>query len=165
MKSLAELIRNTPRDVVTRSRHVVVWDLKVTHGVRNGAKGMIFTGKGKARTERIFYDLTVELFPPERTVLHDPEEKGMRLRLFDCPAQDLPCFVKCSCPFFLFNVEVALARVGSSEIDYSNGKKPYITNPRMTPFLCKHLFSAAPIIVRKFQEAADKDPRQTYAYV
>lgn len=164
MKSLAELIRNTPRDVVTRSRHVNTWDIKVTHGVRKAAKGMIFTGRCHAKTERIFYDIAVELYPPERTVLHDPQSKE-RPRLFDCPAMDLPVFVKCSCPWFLFHCEVALARVGSSEVDYSNGKKPYITNPKMTPMLCKHLFAAAPIIIRKFQEAADKDPRQSYQYV
>lgn len=48
-----------------------------------------------------------------------------------------------NCPFFLFHCEYALARVGSSEIKYSNGKPPYIKNPKYVPYLCKHLTKAA----------------------
>lgn len=52
-------------------------------------------------------------------------------------------WVSCTCPYFLFYVEYALARVGSSSIIYCNGEPPYIRNPSRTPYLCKHLYSVA----------------------
>ena len=48
-------------------------------------------------------------------------------------------WVHCSCPFFLFTCEVALARRGSSAVVNSNGKPPRKRNPRMVPLMCKHL--------------------------
>jgi hypothetical protein len=48
--------------------------------------------------------------------------------------------VSCSCPFFLYNCEAALAAAGSGVILYSNGAPPVHTNPMKRPYLCKHLF-------------------------
>lgn len=48
--------------------------------------------------------------------------------------------VSCDCDFFLYYCEVALFRIGSASIIYSNGKAPNVTNPRMIPFCCKHLY-------------------------
>lgn len=45
----------------------------------------------------------------------------------------------CTCPFFMFNCEVALHHHGSSDIIHSNGAPPRVKNPGMKPWLCKHI--------------------------
>lgn len=52
-------------------------------------------------------------------------------------------WVHCSCPYFLYYVEVALTSRGSSNVINSNGNFPKIRNPRMKPYLCKHVYKAA----------------------
>jgi hypothetical protein len=50
-------------------------------------------------------------------------------------------FVKvgCSCPFFTFFAEVALAKHGAADVFFSNGDPPVVRNPKERPLLCKHL--------------------------
>lgn len=48
----------------------------------------------------------------------------------------------CSCPYFLYHCEVALTKKGSSDINYSNGKLPKVTNPRMVSHACKHIIAS-----------------------
>jgi hypothetical protein len=55
---------------------------------------------------------------------------------------DTPCWVSCSCEWFLFVCEVADAESDNATIRYSNGKFPVETNPRGIGTLCKHLISA-----------------------
>lgn len=53
-----------------------------------------------------------------------------------------PLWVTCDCAFFLYNCEVALARAGSSSVIHSNGKRPVVTNPKLIPYVCKHVYRA-----------------------
>lgn len=48
--------------------------------------------------------------------------------------------VSCSCADNTFRWEVANTKKGASEIEYSNGQAPIMTNPRNNPGLCKHLY-------------------------
>jgi len=50
-------------------------------------------------------------------------------------------WASCSCPYWLFHVEVADTRKGSSSIRYSNGAAPRITNPNQIAHLCKHVLA------------------------
>jgi hypothetical protein len=59
-----------------------------------------------------------------------------------------PTWVHCSCPYFRYYVEVALSARGSSAVLSSNGQFPKIRNPRMKPYLCKHLFQAIPVALQ-----------------
>lgn len=52
-------------------------------------------------------------------------------------------WVSCTCPYWLFYCEYAVARTGSTDILYCNGEPPYIRNPKRVPYLCKHLYSVA----------------------
>jgi hypothetical protein len=52
-------------------------------------------------------------------------------------------WVWCDCPFFTYYLEVADAADGSSDVINSNGQPPRIRNPRMVPYLCKHLWYVA----------------------
>jgi len=50
-------------------------------------------------------------------------------------------WVHCSCPWFTFVCEYALAKAGSSLIVNCNGQPPRITNPRRLPVICKHIWA------------------------
>jgi hypothetical protein len=77
-----------------------------------------------------------------------------------------PVWVHCSCPYFKYYLEVALAARGSASILSSNGRYPKIRNPGMKPFLCKHAFLAGPILAaakakrRKITQIDDMDLEQ-----
>jgi hypothetical protein len=62
----------------------------------------------------------------------DPHYSG---RLYNCKA----IMASCDCLFFLYFCEVAWWSKGLSEIRYSNGALPEITNPKLRIFCCKHL--------------------------
>ena len=47
--------------------------------------------------------------------------------------------VGCSCPFFTFYSEYALAKHGAADIQFSNGEPPVDRNPKERPFACKHV--------------------------
>lgn len=57
--------------------------------------------------------------------------------------------VSCECDYFTYNCEVALHKRGAAKITQSNGEHPEITNPRLVPTPCKHLFAVLDQIVRK----------------
>lgn len=67
-----------------------------------------------------------------------PEDGAMKI--------NNPAWVHCSCPYFKYYLEVALAARRSSSVLTSNGKFPKIRNPGMKPYACKHIFAAAPIL-------------------
>lgn len=46
----------------------------------------------------------------------------------------------CSCPYFKYNCEVALAYYKSSMVRQSNGQRPRFTNPDLEPRVCKHVY-------------------------
>ena len=48
-------------------------------------------------------------------------------------------WVSCSCPYWKYYLEVAVTNKGSSDVLESNGEFPFIRNPKMRPYLCKHL--------------------------
>lgn len=74
------------------------------------------------------------------------------------PGLNSPVWVRCTCPWFLYTCEYALAKNGSSWIHYSNGKPADQTNPGNIPFVCKHVYA-----LRKAIEELSKDvPAQQF---
>lgn len=61
-------------------------------------------------------------------------------------------WVHCSCPYFTFNLEVALTLRKSSSIYDSNGEMPRIKNPYLKPYLCKHLYATILALVLQDQK-------------
>lgn len=57
----------------------------------------------------------------------------------------------CSCPYFKYHCEVALAKKGSSSVVQSNGQRPRHTNPRLEPRVCKHTIYAFALAMRRRQ--------------
>lgn len=66
--------------------------------------------------------------------------KGTRYLTWVCINEDTDAIVSCACPFFLYNLEVALVRNDAGVMLYSNGDPPVVRNPMEQPYLCKHLF-------------------------
>ena len=66
-----------------------------------------------------------------------------------------PTWIHCSCSWFCFVAEYALAKQGSSMIVNCNGRPPRITNPRRLPVLCKHGFAIVDRFtgIRRFSRA------------
>jgi len=170
MKTLAQLKRNTEQwskiphtkidkktgkkvvyndDIVGRAMETNAAVIKVSSSRQRGVDTMVFVVRCRAHTESVYYDVVIELLPGE-----------VHKDVFKMPSEQSPCWVKCSCPFFLFKCEYALARVGSSEIDYSNGKKPIITNPKQFPILCKHLYRATDAVLKAAIQQAKNDSRK-----
>jgi len=54
----------------------------------------------------------------------------------------------CSCPDYKFRWETANHRQNASQILFSNGEAPIMTNPRELPSLCKHLAAAKPFVLK-----------------
>jgi len=70
---------------------------------------------------------------------------------------DEPLWVHCSCEYFTYYIEVALAARGSSTVLDSNGNFPRIRNPKFVPHLCKHAYFAArpaTVVQPKLQQVA-----------
>lgn len=60
-----------------------------------------------------------------------------------------PVIVGCQCDYFTFHCEVALAKKGAALITQSNGERPSITNPRLIPTPCKHLYKLLSAVVKR----------------
>ncbi len=58
-------------------------------------------------------------------------------------------WVWCSCPYFKYHCEVALASKGSSAVVQSNGQRPRFTNPKLEPRVCKHAYLVFALAMRK----------------
>lgn len=63
---------------------------------------------------------------------------------------------RCSCEYFMYHLEVALASVGSTDVKYSNGMLPTMTNPGMVRYFCKHLYRTG-VQVAKIEQRRHKD--------
>ncbi len=76
------------------------------------------------------------------------------IRFFGPPEKSTSCWVFCSCPYFTYNLEVALTRQNTSSIKFSNGQLPRERNRRMVPHLCKHLVLAARLALQQTEDKA-----------
>lgn len=149
MLSLRKLMTNTPSDVVQRARQTTAVVMAIETKKSKEMNTLFFKIKCRGHTDTQYYEVLIELYPEEH-----------RKNTYEKVSFDNPAWVKCSCPFFRFNVEYALAKAGSSELDYIyksldgspnrlKNPKPAITNPREIPYLCKHLYKASPAAVKQ----------------
>ncbi len=71
---------------------------------------------------------------------------------------DHPCKVDCSCPDYRYkwayaNTDKDASYVGNQSLSKNNGNFPRITNPTLTPGLCKHLISLRDFLRTKLKES------------
>lgn len=160
METLAQLIRNTKRlsnathtnkqgetvrtygNIAKNADEVNIFDLKVKSNVKKGVETLVFAAKAHALTDgkHVFWDVSIELYPTQD-----------HYNVYKLPDLETDCWVQCSCPYFLYFCEYANTKAGSSEIEYSNGAKPRVRNPRAIPYVCKHLYKASDKVVKAMQ--------------
>lgn len=73
------------------------------------------------------------------------------------PGPQSPLWVSCSCNYFRYVCEWALARYGSADIIYSNGQPARFTNPRGIGTLCKHLYASIPVAISSWSQQAPEE--------
>ena len=103
-------------------------------------------------------------YNPDRTFYNEARlysacTDGKRIsyvRFYGPPDPSTPAWVWCSCQYFTYNLEVALARYNSSAIYLSNGQLPIVRNKQMFPHLCKHLVNAAKFALQQNDDLAAK---------
>lgn len=76
-----------------------------------------------------------------RKVIVKIYEEGKGVRRKKVSILERPAWVHCSCEWFTFYCEVALASRNSSSVINSNGNAPVETNPRQWPYICKHILA------------------------
>jgi hypothetical protein len=166
MLTYNHMLSVTPSDVRGRARKVTATITKAELVNRGGKKGYKFSAKGRAATEKVYYEVTVELYPEKQTNLKTnkpsanpnarsreaKQDKG--IQQIETPNDNMECFVKCQCPAFIFKSAWVLWKNGSSELGECENKPPYITNPEMTPYVCKHIFKIAPMALKALQQIA-----------
>lgn len=127
---------------------------KRTSGMQPGTQKDQVQGGGKFRT----CIGRVSLYNPESSgdsyvtaiknygTLENPREFSFQA--------DSKIWVHCSCPYFLFHLEMALVLQKCSTQYDSNGDLPVITNPKLRPFLCKHLYAYLLFLIQRDKTAA-----------
>ena len=132
MLYLHTLMRQTPGNIVSNAGQVKL--LKASAYVEKDDDGEHKLFVGTLRTQlpgKIKRHVTIKLYGKRGT--------GGKMKR----KNHHPCWVHCDCEYFLYYLEVALAARGSSNVITSNGNFPKVRNPRMRPYLCKHLLEAA----------------------
>lgn len=111
--------------------------IKEFKGIRKDADGR-FYAYAKTYSTKI-YDKRLHTWVAKRSptyydtfimVRHYKKSKGYQ--------RQATIVLSCSCPDFKYRHEVALYMKGGSQITYSNGRRPKITNPRLRRTCCKH---------------------------
>lgn len=152
MLFLSTLVRATPRNIVSNSLWVRVRKREVfIEKDDNGECKVMHATVRTALKGKKIRNCIIKLYG--KRTLNGRMQKGDKH----------PCWVHCDCEYFLYNVEVALSARGSSNVLTSNGNFPKIRNPRMKPYLCKHLLALVPHAIamppkmRRIQKISDKE--------
>jgi len=136
MLFLSTLARNTPKKIIKNSLRVKIFKGRyVQADIDSDANGEFKQVKGVARDKDGQRHMIIRLYPKEKRVRGDGAKMSTGTK----------CWVTCSCPYWRYYCEVAVAARGSAHVLISNGQFPKIRNPRMKPYLCKHLLRFIPV--------------------
>lgn len=148
MLTYVHIISETPDDVRKRAKMVTSIVSSASIVERGGKKGIKFVAKGRAATEKVYYDVLLELYPKKVKSKEIGDE-------YSKVGDHTECFMHCQCPYFLYNCKWVLWKNGSSDIKIEpkcDNAAPHITNPQMIPYPCKHLFSLMPKALKALQK-------------
>jgi hypothetical protein len=143
MLTLRTLVRNTPRPIAIRAlmqcrtniTRALITEDDFGNRVREVA-GLVRATDGDRFAIIMFYE---------------PDKK-------DLAASKI--WTHCSCPFYTYHLEVVNSLRKSSDIINSNGELPVVRNPRMIPYLCKHLLALAKLAITvKVRDTTVKKPK------
>jgi len=141
MLTIQDLLVNTPPQVRQKSKKVRA-EISSVKKVQSKDKSYLeFTLKGKAITDKVYYNLTIRIFTTRRGKSGDVAE-------YNSVGKFSPVWVRCTCPYFQFFVEWVLAQTENTDLrKITDNKPPNIRNPDRIPYVCKHLFKALPLAV------------------
>jgi hypothetical protein len=130
MLTLAALMQNTPNPVRKRAAGQCSGALT--------AKDQSFSDKLRGRKGAKFRELRFGVSCTDGL-------RSVSIRFYDGGKVDKKSlvWVTCSCPYWCYYCEVAVASTGSTQVIISNGQAPKVRNPSVTPYLCKHLYRCA----------------------
>jgi len=136
MLKLSSLLKLTPKKIIDRSRNASVRIYKSfldvdEEGEHKKVICLVTANDGIRKVIFKFYDINITNLVHSRVWLH------------------------CSCPYFLYYVEVALTARGSSSVINSNGKYPKIRNPSLVPYACKHVYASVRHAIKAPAERPD----------
>jgi len=129
--SIKQVLKATPPYIKANAEEVIIKALKpaTTKGGLPGIRAKVLSVGGKVKD---VYDTTII-----------GKEKGIPVW------KQKHVLFSCSCSFFCFYSEYALAHWGSAVIKYSNGEPATTTNPSNQPLCCKHLVKLAETVLRE----------------
>jgi len=129
MLYLSTLLRQTPANIRSNAAKVRISRIKASVDTDQTGEHKLFLASARTRMKgKTPWFVTIKLYGTHRADgVMKPSSR---------------CWVHCTCPYFQYYVEVALTARGSSNVIMSNGSFPKIRNPRMRPYLCKHLYAA-----------------------
>ncbi len=126
---LSQLVRFTPRKIIDTARRVRITKVKAFIDKDEKGEFKYITANAKGNTN--LRQVQIKLYGKMRG------DGVMKIQN--------KCWVTCSCPYWRYHCEVAAAARGSSNVLISNGQFPKIRNPRMKPYLCKHLLALSAV--------------------
>lgn len=160
--TLRQLARLTPRNIQENAGPCRPRPLEVVMG--SNAIGVFKKVRFTTTCIQDPHIQTVQLFTGNPRPIEKREELLGHLPT-DNSLWNSPVWVSCDCEYWMFTCEFAVARYGSTAILYCNGEPPVMTNPKMMPRLCKHLFHVAHYAVKaqgtKYKRPGDKAPRHS----
>jgi hypothetical protein len=133
MLNLKYLIMNTPQAVMRRIKNPLITILKDDVFKKVGVKPYRAVYSRTALFNEVSTGLSYTLIIRNHGTNKEPTNFNFQ--------SDSRLWVHCSCPFFMYNLEVALKLNRSSDIYDSNGNLPVKRNPQYRPYLCKHLLA------------------------
>ncbi|QDH83440.1 hypothetical protein [Achromobacter phage Motura] len=126
MLTFPQIIKRTTKDRIASAKYVKI--LKTKSGYDQLGRGYI---AAQTMSTHEFDYSTGKWYPAKNKPMY-----LTKAVFFD---NKLHCLVSCSCPDFPYRWEYALTAKDASEIEYSDGSAPNITNPTLRPGACKHL--------------------------
>ena len=138
MLYLSTLIRNCPAKIIRNARKVKL-----------SGKPKAFIARDEKGEFKQLLAVTRDKDGPRQVEIRIYMPKGKKIRGKGTrTGPSNKCWVTCSCPYWRYHCEVSVAARGSSNVLISNGQFPKIRNPRMKPYLCKHLLWAAKLAMK-----------------
>lgn len=139
MRSTPPLFRNNAEDVVIKSYNYT-WTKNGFRAVGAVCKDMFFSQRPHQCTiiglDGRYLDRYGKIVAKKSSV--PPLYKQQRVQL-SCPCE----------AFVFYGAEYALWYHGAAQIKYGNGQPPIHRNPHLVPFMCKHLYKVAELIMSR----------------
>lgn len=137
--------------IAERSKAVSVDITSIKKTVKGGKTYLELNCRGRAITDKVYYDLTILFYAGSKQV---KGPGGNKILQFEPVTEYIPTWVRCTCPYFMYYCEKVLDDNGSTTLKYSDGTNPHILNKDQIPHVCKHLYRGLPLALDAAKKVA-----------